>query len=118
EPHGNYGMEVTKAFSRGFLYKHLRGTINWAAFTESIVANMESSKLQQLNKKRWATFHFASAPRSSQRMIVVTNVNDGDANRGSGLHIAAKFLRLGNLSLCELNDVGMAVALSQAKALM
>ncbi|KAI5068562.1 hypothetical protein GOP47_0016907, partial [Adiantum capillus-veneris] len=79
-------------------------------------ANMESSKLQ-LKKQRWAAFHCASAPQSSRCMTMVTNVDDGDASRGSGLHNAAKFSRLGNLSLRELDDVGMAVALSQAKAL-
>ena len=45
-------MEVTKAFSRGFLYEHLeRGTVNWAAFAESIVANMEGGKLHMKRQK-------------------------------------------------------------------
>ncbi|MCO5553929.1 hypothetical protein L7F22_007455 [Adiantum nelumboides] len=50
-------------------------------------------------------------------MTMVTNVDDGDASKESVLHNAAKLSRLGNLSLCELDDVGMAVALNQAKAL-
>lgn len=116
EPPGNYGMEVTKAFARGFLYEHLRGAVNWAAFAESIVANMESSKLQ-LKKQRWAAFHSSIALQSSRRMTVVSNVEDGDASKGPGLQNVAKFFRLGNLSLNELDDVGKAVALSQENAL-
>ncbi|MCO5605908.1 hypothetical protein L7F22_060094 [Adiantum nelumboides] len=116
EPPGNYGMEVTKAFARGFLYEHLRGAVNWAAFAESIVVNMESSKLQ-LKKQRWAAFHSSIASQSSRRMTMVSNVDDGDASKGSGLLNVAKFPRLGNFSLNELDNVGMAVALSQANAL-
>ncbi|MCO5605663.1 hypothetical protein L7F22_059846 [Adiantum nelumboides] len=116
EPPGNYGMEVTKAFARGFLYEHLRGVVNWAAFAESIVANMESSKLH-LKKQRWTTFHSSIAPQSSHRMTMVSNVDDGDASKGFGLQSVAKFPRLGKFSLNELDNVGMVVALNQANAL-
>ena len=102
EPPRNYGMEVKKAFARGFLYEHLRGAVNWAAFVESIVANMEPSKLQ-MKKQRWAAFHFVNALQRSRRMTMVTNVDDGDANnRGFGLHNAAKFSSLGNLVQYDL----------------
>ncbi|MCO5584414.1 hypothetical protein L7F22_038340 [Adiantum nelumboides] len=116
EPPENYGMEVTKAFATGFLYEHLKGAVNWAAFAESIVANMKSSKLQ-LKKQRWAAFHSSIASQSSHRMTMVSNVDDGDASKGSGLLNVAKFPSLGNFSLNELDNVGMAVALSQANAL-
>ncbi|MCO5568688.1 hypothetical protein L7F22_022387 [Adiantum nelumboides] len=116
EPLGNYGMEVTKAFARDFLYEHLRGAVNWAAFAESIVANMESSKLQ-LKKQRWAKFHSSIAPQSSCHMTVVSNVDDGDASRGFGLQNEAKFPSRGKFSLNELDNVGMVVAHSQANAL-
>ncbi|MCO5612408.1 hypothetical protein L7F22_066675 [Adiantum nelumboides] len=116
EPPGNYGMEVTKAFAKGFLYEHLRGAVNWTAFAESVVVNMESSKLQ-LKKQRWAAFHSSIAPQSSRHMTMVSNVDDGDASKDSCLLNVAKFPRLGIFSLDELDNVGMAVALSQANAL-
>ena len=50
-------------------------------------------------------------------MTAVSNVDDGDASTGSGLHNVAKFLRSGSLALQELNDVGIAVALNQAFAI-
>ncbi|MCO5584573.1 hypothetical protein L7F22_038503 [Adiantum nelumboides] len=48
---------------------------------------------------------------------MVSNVDDGDANKGYDLQNVAKFSRLGYFSLNELDNVGMAVALNQANAL-
>ncbi|MCO5573679.1 hypothetical protein L7F22_027452, partial [Adiantum nelumboides] len=116
EPPENYGMEVTKAFARGFLYEHLREAVNWATFAESNATNMESSKLQ-LKKQRWAAFHSSIASQSSHCMTMVSNVDDGDVSKGFGLQNVAKFSRLGNFSLNELDNVRMVVALNQANAL-
>ena len=59
EPPGNYGMEVTRVFAKGFLFKQAKGRVDWAAFFESIVAHMEAGKLQS-KKQRWAVFHSRS----------------------------------------------------------
>ncbi|KAI5065375.1 hypothetical protein GOP47_0020070 [Adiantum capillus-veneris] len=67
EPPGNYGMEVTKGFSRGFLYEQFKGQVDWALFSESIVTNMDPGKLHA-KKQRWVAFHSSSTPNSSRRM--------------------------------------------------
>ena len=52
-------MEVTRVFAKSFLFEQVKGRVDWAAFSESIVAHMEASKLQS-KKQRWAVFHLRS----------------------------------------------------------
>ncbi|MCO5560315.1 hypothetical protein L7F22_013927 [Adiantum nelumboides] len=42
EPPGNYGISITKGFPKGFLYEQLKGQVDWALFSKSIVTNMDS----------------------------------------------------------------------------
>lgn len=109
EPPGNYGMEVTKAFARGFLYEHLRGPVNWAAFSESIVAHMESGKLQ-MKKQRWAAFHSPGA-QSSRRMPMVMDVDDWDAKKGT------MKMHIGTTPVHNLDDIVALVAAKHDKVL-
>ncbi|MCO5602696.1 hypothetical protein L7F22_056832, partial [Adiantum nelumboides] len=74
------------------------------------------SKLQ-LKKQRWPVFHSSIALQNSHHMTMVSNVDDGDAKKDYGLQNVVKFPRLGNFSLNELDNVGMALALNQANAL-
>ena len=65
EPPSNYGMEVTKAFARGFLHENVKGPVNWALFAEDMIFAMDASKLQA-KKNRWAVFHGSSAAQNSR----------------------------------------------------
>ena len=65
EPPSNYGMEVTKAFARGFLHENIKGPVNWALFAEEMISAMDASKLQA-KKNRWAVFHGSSAAHNSR----------------------------------------------------
>lgn len=65
EPPSNYGMEVTKAFARGFLHENIKGPVNWALFAEDMISAMDASKLQA-KKNRWAVFHGSFAAHNSR----------------------------------------------------
>lgn len=65
EPPSNYGMEVTKAFARGFLHECIKGPVDWALFSETMIAAMDANKLQA-KKNRWSIFHASSAPHTSK----------------------------------------------------
>lgn len=65
EPPSNYGMEVTKAFARGFLHEHVKGPVNWASFAEDMISAMDPAKVQA-KKNRWAVFHGSSAAHNSR----------------------------------------------------
>lgn len=65
EPPSNYGMEVTKAFARGFLHENIKGPVNWALFAEDMISAMDASKLQA-KKNRWALFHGSSSAHNSR----------------------------------------------------
>ena len=45
EPPTNYGMEVTKAFARGFLHECIKGLADWALFFETMITAMDAIKL-------------------------------------------------------------------------
>ena len=115
EPPGNYGMEVTRAFAKGFLYEQVKGPADWAAFAESIVAHMEARKLQS-KKQRWAAFHSSSAPPSSRRKTVACDLDDCNAIRRSDLHVPVK-MQLGPHAVDQLDDLLGMVARNHDKAL-
>ena len=65
EPPSNYGLEVTKAFARGFLHEQIKGPVDWALFSETMISAMDPNKLQA-KQQRWSIFHASVTPQTSK----------------------------------------------------
>ena len=98
EPPGNYGMEVTRAFGKGFLYEQVKGKVDWAAFAESIVAHMEAGKLQS-KRQRWTAFHSGSGLSTSRHKTMPAEVEACNTNRSASLHVPVR------MDLGRLDDI-------------
>ena len=124
EPPGNYGMEVTKAFARGFLHEHVKGPVNWASFAEDMISAMDPLKVQA-KKNRWVVFHGSSAAANSrsrqgpknERLEVGHELEQGLETPLSRLQDAVKNMCSSLESLTELDGMHEAAEARHAIAL-